>query len=198
MADTGAPWNIPFAEPSDLVRDWPALSSAVGTAVAAGLTQANIAIGPNVVQTVKTNTFTTTSATFTDVDGLTATITPSSETSKILVIAYIPAMGTEGSNQGFHVRLSGGNATNFVGNASGSRVRTAFGSASFITNIQFNLYPVTLSFLDAPATTSATTYSVQVRRGAGGTVFVNRTESNLDSAVSPAAASSITVIEVAA
>jgi hypothetical protein len=38
MADTGNPWFIPFAEPSDLVRDWPALSSAVGTAVAAGLT----------------------------------------------------------------------------------------------------------------------------------------------------------------
>jgi hypothetical protein len=40
MADTGAPWNIPFAEPSDLVRDWPALSESVGTAVAAGLSAA--------------------------------------------------------------------------------------------------------------------------------------------------------------
>jgi hypothetical protein len=37
MADTGAPWNIPFAEPSDLVRDWPALSEDVADAVAAGL-----------------------------------------------------------------------------------------------------------------------------------------------------------------
>jgi hypothetical protein len=40
MADTGAPWNIPFAEPSDLVRDWPALSEDVADAVAAGLTAA--------------------------------------------------------------------------------------------------------------------------------------------------------------
>jgi hypothetical protein len=59
MADTGNPWFIPFAEPSDLVRDWPALSSAVGTAVAAGLSAAgNAGIGSNVVQTVKTDTFT--------------------------------------------------------------------------------------------------------------------------------------------
>jgi hypothetical protein len=26
MPDTGAPWNIPFAAPADLVRDWPDLS----------------------------------------------------------------------------------------------------------------------------------------------------------------------------
>jgi hypothetical protein len=37
MADTGAPWNIPYAEPSNLVRDWPALSEDVAEAVAAGL-----------------------------------------------------------------------------------------------------------------------------------------------------------------
>jgi len=40
VADTGAPWNIPFAEPTDLVRDWPQLSEDVADAVAAGLTEA--------------------------------------------------------------------------------------------------------------------------------------------------------------
>ena len=37
MADTGAPYNIPFAEPTDLVRDWPALSEDVADAVVLGL-----------------------------------------------------------------------------------------------------------------------------------------------------------------
>jgi hypothetical protein len=37
MPDTGAPWNIPYAAPSDLVRDWPALSEDVAEAVADGL-----------------------------------------------------------------------------------------------------------------------------------------------------------------
>jgi hypothetical protein len=41
MPDTGAPWSIPYAEPSDLVRDWPALSEDVADAVAAGLTNAS-------------------------------------------------------------------------------------------------------------------------------------------------------------
>jgi hypothetical protein len=40
MADTGAPWFIPYAEPADLVRDWPGLSEDVADAVAAGLTAA--------------------------------------------------------------------------------------------------------------------------------------------------------------
>jgi hypothetical protein len=33
MADTGAPWNIPFATPTNLVRGWPALSEDVADAV---------------------------------------------------------------------------------------------------------------------------------------------------------------------
>jgi hypothetical protein len=40
MADTGAPWNIVYAEPSDLVRDWPALSEDVADSVVAGLNAA--------------------------------------------------------------------------------------------------------------------------------------------------------------
>jgi hypothetical protein len=36
-ANTGAPWNIVFAEPSDLVRDWPSLSEDVAESVADGL-----------------------------------------------------------------------------------------------------------------------------------------------------------------
>jgi hypothetical protein len=37
MPDTGAPWNIPYAAPTDLVRDWPALSEDIAEAVADGL-----------------------------------------------------------------------------------------------------------------------------------------------------------------
>jgi hypothetical protein len=42
VADTGAPWNIPYAEPTDLVRDWPALSEDVAEAVADGLDDAAV------------------------------------------------------------------------------------------------------------------------------------------------------------
>jgi hypothetical protein len=86
MADTGSPWFIPFAEPSDLVRDWPALSSAVGTAVAAGLTSS---VDSRVVKQVAVGTDatnrTTTSASFVDGD-ISVSITPTSASSKILLI----------------------------------------------------------------------------------------------------------------
>jgi hypothetical protein len=37
MADTGAPYFIPYAEPTDLVRDWPELSEDVALAIVAAL-----------------------------------------------------------------------------------------------------------------------------------------------------------------
>ena len=40
MADTGAPWNIPYVEPSDLVRDYPAADEAQANAIAAALSAA--------------------------------------------------------------------------------------------------------------------------------------------------------------
>jgi hypothetical protein len=42
MPDTGAPWNIPYVENADLVRDWPADSLLVANAVAAGLSAAGL------------------------------------------------------------------------------------------------------------------------------------------------------------
>ncbi|CAB4149709.1 hypothetical protein UFOVP557_21, partial [uncultured Caudovirales phage] len=82
-----------------------------------------------VQSTVLTSTFTTTSSTYTGVTGLTVAITPSSATSKVLVIAQISyAMGSS-VGYGFF-KLSGGNSGNYVGDAAGSRVQTVFGGYS--------------------------------------------------------------------
>lgn len=40
MADTGAPWNIPYVEPADLVRNYPAANELMADAIAAGLSAA--------------------------------------------------------------------------------------------------------------------------------------------------------------
>ena len=40
MPDTGAPWNIPYVDDSDLVRDFPTADEAQALAIAAGLTSA--------------------------------------------------------------------------------------------------------------------------------------------------------------
>jgi hypothetical protein len=151
-----------------------------------------------VVSTAKTDTFSTSSSTFSAITGLTATITPSSTASKILIIAQVSAGGNT-SNDAQHFRLSGGNSGNFVGDASGSIVR-ALGHVytsptSFNAQLQASTW--TFTYLDSPATTSPVTYGVETRRGAAGTVFVNRTGLDNDANLMPRTASSITVMEVA-
>jgi hypothetical protein len=191
MADTGNPWFIPFAEPSDLVRDWPALSSAVGTAVAAGLSAAgNAGIGSNVVQTVKTDTFTVSGTTLTEIPSFTATITPTSDTSKILVICFVNYSG-DGTGLGVLYR----DATQlFIGDAAGSRTRATVG---FLSST-FGMDQGTVVFLDSPNTTSPVTYSFRVAKNTSGTVTVNRQFEDADSGLRIRAASSITAVEVKA
>jgi len=95
MADTGAPWNIPYAEPSDLVRDWPALSEDVAEAVAAGLT--SVSVVRQIKQVITTTDFTTSSTTAVDLTGVSVSITPQSATNRIL-LQFVASQEQAGSN----------------------------------------------------------------------------------------------------
>jgi hypothetical protein len=196
MADTGAPWNIPYVEPSDLVRDYPAADEAQALAIAAGLTAAgNAGIGANVVSVAKTDTFVTTSTGFTSVTGLSLTITPSTDTSKILLIASVSLGNTNVVDGGAFLRLTGGNAGNYVGDADGSRTRATIWRPIFANSERFaNTH--TAVFLDAPATESPVTYAVEMRVGAG-TGTINRSPEDTNAADRARVPSSITAIEVA-
>jgi hypothetical protein len=150
-----------------------------------------------VVQTAKTNTFSTTSTSFTTVTGLTATITPSSTNSKILVMAQVANSTNSLGGVAYYLRLAGGNATTYVGDAAGSRARTV---AGHFDSSGGRMESSSLLYLDSPNTTSATTYEVQISsnpEGTTGTVFVNRTATDTDNGNNPRGASSITLMEVA-
>jgi hypothetical protein len=189
MADTGAPWNIPYVEPADLVRDYPAADEAQALAIAAGLTTRKFG---QIVQTVKTDTFTTTSTSFVDVTGLTVTITPSSLTSKVLLIVDLSGQGNSGSY--LFTALSRSTTNIYEGDAAGSRSQVS--KALFDTDATTPAYAA-MVFLDSPNVASATTYAVRVRVSTG-TGYVNRTPTDTDNAAFARAASSITAIEVAA
>ena len=145
-----------------------------------------------VVSTTKTTVFTMSSATFATVTGLTATITPSSTASKILVMATIQGVGTDQANAGetgyqivrdttaiaVNTDASGGKFTGQL-----SRRNTGSSAASVFS---------ATNFLDSPATTSAITYAIQVRNASAGTVYVNRDVDGTGSV------SSITLFEVSA
>jgi hypothetical protein len=194
MPDTGAPWNIPYVAPSDLVRGYPSDSEDLADAIALGLSAAgNAGIGSNVVQTVKTDTFTTSSTSFTNITGLSVTITPTSDTSKILLLVSL-ALSPAAVNSTASWQIDGGNAaTAYLGTGGNNAVShlNRFGSsAEAFSRSAANQVGV---YLDDPATTSSVTYSVQVKTTAG-TASVNK-----DSQTSGLrSASSIIAIEVAA
>jgi len=147
-----------------------------------------------VLSTVKTNTETISTGTFTAVSGLSVAITPSSTSSKILIMVSL--FGTGSSTGGVPAyRISGGNAGTFIGDAGlASQQRAAGLTQSASTTSQVSMH---LTFLDSPATTSSVTYAVEWNRGTSGTAYIGRTLNNSNDADNSRTASSITVMEVA-
>jgi len=151
-----------------------------------------------VVQTVKTDTFSTTSTTPASVTGLSVSITPSSVSSKILLIVDVRL----GSHfDGAHLRISGGNSGNYVGDAASSRARRIGGwNARPVANT-WEIITQTAGgvYLDSPATTSSLSYQVEVwGSNVSSSVFVNRSFTDSNAASYGRDASSITAFEVAA
>ena len=146
-----------------------------------------------VKSTTKSDTFTTSSATFTDITGLTISITPTSASNKILVIATYHDNYT--SNENGFTRLMRDSTAIAVGDAAGSRPQcTAMTRGVSDSDLQTN----GIAFLDSPATTSATTYKVQAQCSSSAhTYFLNRTNNDSDGASRGRSASTITVMEVA-
>ena len=107
-----------------------------------------------VVQTVKTDTFSTVSATMVEVTGLSASITPSSTSNKILVLADV-AFGS--SNLGFYQLRRGGSEIAPAITASGYESSWGFYPGSDTIELQPIIY------LDSPSSVSSLTYSIYCR-----------------------------------
>ena len=154
-------------------------------------------IGSNVVQGVLTATFTSSSTSFVDVTGLSVTITPTSTSSKILLIADIAAGSPSSATGSSQFKLAGGNAGDYIGDASGSETRAADATKWFVANSENQSFNINKTYLDSPATTSPVTYTVQLRSNGGQTSYVNRTHDQPANSFGTRRASSLTAIEVA-
>jgi hypothetical protein len=148
-----------------------------------------------VVSTTKTDTFTTTSTSYTDLTGLSAAITPSSTASKVLVFVTISGHGTANTNL-FHAQLVRGATAIALGDTAGNRSRATFSFGFSSAGSEIQQSGSTL-FLDSPNTTSSTTYKVQIKANTTGTLYVNRTQDSSDNALSARTTSTITLMEVA-
>lgn len=144
-----------------------------------------------VIQTVKTDVFTFSGFTFQTVTGLSASITPSSSTSKILIT--VSTYFGESAADASQIRLMRNSTPICVGDAAGNRVQTS-GSSGYESN---SINSVVVNFLDSPATTSSVTYSIQATIWAG-TGYLNRTGADGDTGAHPRTASTITLMEIRA
>jgi len=191
MADTGAPWNIPYVEPSDLVRDYPAADEAQALAIAAGLTDA--AVIRQVVQAAKDDTFSTTSTSFVDITNLEVTITPTSHTSVILVMAAVNGSHSLTGAGGGTVRIVRGTTPIQVAATAGDRRAGHVSYNVAGTDAQPN---GAIMVLDAPNSSSPVTYKAQMLTNTG-TAYVNRAGSDSDAGGVVRTSSQILAIEVA-
>jgi len=144
-----------------------------------------------VVSTTKTDTFATTSTTDVDVTGLSATITPRSTSSKILVLVSAPFSTT--TNQINSITLTRGGTPIGGGTIVGSRT-SAFKSA-YLTSVNTGGM-LSGEHLDSPSTTSSITYQVQAKTSAG-TMTIGISGGDSNAANHPRTSSTITLMEVA-
>lgn len=144
-----------------------------------------------VKSTTKTDTFSTTSTSFADVTGFSVSITPTSASNKVLVIVSAQ-IGSSAAGPITGLNLVRGSTSICIGDAAGSRTR---GAADLRVDNSSSMGSMTISFLDSPATTSATTYKIQMQTSSG-TSYLNRSDLDLDLAGFVRTASTITVIEV--
>lgn len=148
-----------------------------------------------IISTDKTDTFTTSSATFVDVTGFSASITPSSATNKVLVIAsYSLSNSTNSTASGALAQLLRDSTSIYVGDSAGNRIPSSgyHGNEALYRMVTH----ITNTFLDSPASTSALTYKLQIRRGSGGTAVLNRSGEDFDGNAVARLASSLILIEV--
>jgi hypothetical protein len=134
--------------------------------------------------------------TWTEVTGLTTTITPTRSDSKILCMVTIGGIASNGHNQRFGMALRRGSTNIGVNDASGGgHTRANWASCGRNTgNIISNW--ACFNHLDSPGSTSAQTYKIMITTEGSQTLYVNRSEADADSSSVFRAASSLTLMEI--
>ena len=169
-------------------------------AVTAAKISASLGKLGQVVSTTKTDTFSSSSTSLTDITGLSAAITPSASSSKVLVLVSIN-VGITAGDRFFSLQLLRGSTAISIGDSSSSRTNSSlFGVQGDYTGKNTNIHTKSIVFLDSPSTTSSTTYKMQglAQSDSSPSFVVNRSGGDADAVHGGRTASSITLLEVLA
>ena len=148
-----------------------------------------------VVQTIKTDAFSTSSGSMVDITGFSVSITPSSASNKVLVLVSAGILSSSTGGGSFINLLR--DATVITSNTSGGQADTndawnvGGGGGMSSGNDDRKYSSPSITFLDSPSSTSSLTYKCQLMSNSG-TVYFNRWALNTDHA----SVSSITLMEI--
>jgi len=163
-------------------------NQALANVTAAGLPTGSVI---QVKQAHKSDALQTTSTSFADLSGLSVSITPTSASSKFLVMVRVS--GQLWSHGHTYFRLMRGSTVIGDGDAAGSRT-TCFSSTE--SNVDWATSDHSIQYLDSPNTTSQITYKVQ-GRAEYNTLNINRSNRDDNSIADQRTSSQITVMEIA-
>jgi len=155
----------------------PAVSGTVITTASSGqsIPKAALPTGSvlQVVSTPKTDVFSmSSSGTATAITGLSASITPTSATSKILIFGQVTGSFSN-TTFGWNILIykDGSVITGATGDTGNSQPRA---TSSMFHNYVYASETIPFYYLDSPATTSSTTYAIYTFQEPGATFYVNR------------------------
>jgi hypothetical protein len=177
----------------------PSTSNVVASAITGTISGTRLPTGSvlQVVNATKTDRFQSTSGTMVDITGLSASITPTNSSNKVLIMVSMLVSADTWDTAGMLVNLVR-NSTNLGVGTSGTNLNATSGYNAWSSgagNTYFNISPMIITFFDSPNTTSSTTYKLQGRNATNGYSFtINGRVGNGDWGFS----SSITLMEIAA
>ena len=198
MADTGAPWNLPYPLPTDLVRDGAQAIEDLAEATADGLSAAGGLVA------VKSAIFTGTqeesvaaSANFVVTD-LEITHALADASNKLIISAFLGSAGNTDGRGPVGIAVHDGTELIAIGDAEASRTRVTAGG--FITTTSSNSVVTmpSMTIVHTPNTTDSKTYTVRAIniRAETRTLYINRSVADGTSASNQRTVSSLVIQEV--
>ena len=146
-----------------------------------------------VVQTTKTDVFTTNTTSYSDITGMSANITMTSSSNKVLIMVQQQIVGADA---GTGIKLVRGSTDIFLADAAGSRARHTMTGSYDGESLYTGGTACFICFLDTPGA-GTHTYKVQCMTR-GGPIYINRTSRDSDDTNASRSTSSITLQEVSA
>lgn len=153
-----------------------------------------------VVSTTKTDTFSASVAAgaTTAFTGLTATITPSAASSKIICTLQLAGhVATDASEQYLQFILTRDATPIGIGDAAGVRKQATLWSSGSSTQNHIP-YAGTINYVDSPSATTSITYGVNLGHGSSATktIYMGRQTTDADSVLTARVINTITLMEV--